>query len=64
MRAYGSAVIRGIMQRRQSLLKNQAAASVTTQVEVDLILGRGSIQTAFATIKFSTLYQSFNPDVH
>ena len=62
MRAYGSAVIRGIMQRRQSLFKKQAAASVTTQVEVALILGRGSTQTASATIKFSTLCRSANTD--
>ena len=63
MPAYGSAVTRGIMQRRQSLFRKQAVALVTTQVGVDLILGRGFIQTASATIKFSTLYQSFNPDV-
>ena len=58
MRAYGSAVIRGIMQRRQSLFKKQAVALVTTQVKVDLTLERGSTQIASATIKFSTPYRS------
>jgi hypothetical protein len=62
MLAYGSAVTRGIMQRRQSLFRKQAVALVTTQVGVDLILGRDSTQTASATIKFSTLYRGFKPD--
>jgi hypothetical protein len=62
MLAYGSAVTRGIMQRRQSLFRKQAVALVTTQVGVDLILGRDSTQTASATIKSSTLYRGFKPD--
>ena len=62
MLAYGSAVTRGIMQRRQSLFRKQVVASVTTQVEVALTLGRGSTQTASATIKFSTLYRSSKTD--